>query len=157
MKLWPVTMVIGGALVALALTLAIWEHVWISRAEIAEGKVVDMANSRTRMKGKSGRAPVVRYRRADGSEHTFTRSYFTQQPLYQSGQRVVVAYDKGTGEARIVRFHERYGVAAVLGSLGTGLLCLGGCFFYGGKGAIRFYTRQKGLASGTNPMPEVRT
>jgi hypothetical protein len=153
MTLWRITIAVGSALILTAITLSIREHVWISRAGIAEGRVVGMAHSRS-VKGKSGRAPTVSYRRADGSEHTFTRSYFTANPAYDTGERVIVAYDERSGEARIVRFGERFGAAAVLGAVGITLLSLGGSFFAGNKRVVRFYVRQAAQPLGTKPMAE---
>lgn len=49
----------------------------------------------------------------------------------RNGERVAVAYDPATAEARILTFGQRFGFAAIIASVGVALVCMAACFIAG--------------------------
>src|SRR3954469_24400046 len=78
-----ITMFIGAGFLVLAALLAISEHVWLSKAKITEGEVVEMI----RVRGTKGSTykPRVRYTGMDGQPHEFVRSYSSNPPAFKTG------------------------------------------------------------------------
>ncbi|MCE9519172.1 MAG: DUF3592 domain-containing protein [Verrucomicrobia bacterium] len=107
-------------LIAIALALALREHIWLRKASITNGTIIEILTSQGQ-KGITSN-PRVRYVAADGSPHEFTRSYYSSNPKYSVGQQVTVAYDRNSYEGRIVLFAERFIFAAMICCLGLAIL-----------------------------------
>jgi hypothetical protein len=115
-----VVLIIGCCLLSLATIVAICEHSWIKRGNIAEGIVVELIPSRG-SKGGTVYKPRVQYKTVDGRELTFTRSYSSSPPGFRVGERVAVAYHPGNEKARILTFGQRFGFSLILGVIGSAL------------------------------------
>jgi hypothetical protein len=117
--------VIGAALLVTSLTLAYNQYQWLKQAEMAEGTVVELVQ----VGGWERHAPRVRFTTADGALHTFTREW-SGAPEFAAGERVSVAYDSKTGEARIYTFWHSYGDAVFAGIAALPPLGIAWMFFW---------------------------
>jgi len=133
---WTITAYIGVGFVAVGLALAANEYLWLRQARIGHGTVVELIKSKGR--GISY-TPRVRFRADDGSEHEFTRKFYTGPVGFVLGQRVLVAYNPRTFEGRILGFGQRFGLAIVFVSVGVAIVVMAACFIFGESLFSRIY------------------
>ncbi len=146
-----ITALAGVGFLALAAVLAFREHLWLKSAHITEGTVVELITSRS-SKGKTSYTPRVSYTTPDGSQREFTRGYSSSPPDFVQGERVAVAYEPLTLDARILTFGQRFGFAVILGAVGLALAGAGGGFLAGRKIVPAVYLKGS-AAEGPSPLP----
>lgn len=134
-------LIIGCCLLALAIFMAVREHVWIKSANITDGTVVEMIASRGNKGGMTYR-PRVSYKTFEGREETFTRGYSSSPPGFHVGETIAVAYQANNYEARILTFGQRFGFSLILGILGCSLTFGLLAFKIGNKVVPRIYQDQ---------------
>ncbi len=137
---WTITGWIGGALVALAAFLAFGQHAWLQKAETSEGVVTELIKSRG-TKARNNYKPRIRFTANDGSSHELISNLASNPPAYSVGERVWIAYDQRTYQARILSFGERYGFTAVLASVGMALIFMSAAFIIGRQYVPAIYLR----------------
>ena len=135
--------IIAIAMLAVAGVLAINEHRWLCAAQLTDGKVVEMVQTRG-SKGKRSYAPRVEFIARDGASHSFTSNHSSNPPDYSVGDKVTVAYDAKSG-GRIVAFGERFGVALIVGSVGLAILMVVTGLTLGRHYVPRIYLERDGM------------
>lgn len=136
-------LLIGLAMLGTAGLLATREHQWICRAEIAQGKVVELIASRG-SKGKPTYKPRVEFTGNDGARHSFTRGYSSSPPDFAVGESVAVAYDS-TYSGRILTFGQRFGFYLFLGGVGLMLTVIAGGLLAGRHFVPAIYMQDRGI------------
>jgi hypothetical protein len=124
--------VVALSLICVAGVVGIGQHLWLSKAEIVDGVVTELVESRTSKGGRVYR-PTVAFRTLAGESREITNASASSPPSFEIGEHVKVAYDLGSGEGRILTFARRFGVAAVLVGIGVGMLVTLGIFKVGEK------------------------
>ncbi len=114
--------VVGAGLLVGALFAVQNTRSFVGEAVSAQGTVVDLVQSRS--SSDSGDrytyAPVVRFDTAQGETVTFTSSVASSPPSYRVGETVDLLYSPTEPKrARIRDWFSLWGVATILGSLGT--------------------------------------
>jgi hypothetical protein len=132
-----ITLLIGLCFFLLAVVLAARTHFWLAKAQFTEGEIVEMIKVRAK-KGYTYK-PRVRYTSMDGYVRDFVRSYSSSPPDFTVGEKVAVAYDPQSQEARIVTFGQRFGFAWVLAWIGFSLATLSVGFAIGRQIVPRIY------------------
>jgi hypothetical protein len=138
---WTITAYLGAGLITVAAALALRQHFWLRSAQLADGTVIELIASRG-SKGRTVYTPRVHYCAADGSEREFTRRWRSRPAGFFVGEHVAVAYDPATGEARILTFGQRFGLAAIIASVGVALVCMAACFIAGRTLVPRLYQQR---------------
>jgi hypothetical protein len=138
--------IIGVALLTTGIYVGAAEHLWLRRARIADGTVIELIRSKQSHTRGAAR-PRIRFRAADHSIHEFTRNYSTSPHGFTVGQRLLVAYSPETFEGRIVTFGQRFGFASIFASAGIGLLLLAALFAVGHNLLPRIYEKHRATLS----------
>lgn len=135
---WHVTLLIGIVVAGIGGFLGVREHSWIRGATTVPGKVVELIPSRGHKGGVRYR-PRVQFTAQDGSMHEFVRGFASNPPGVSTGEEVVVAYDPGTYEGRILKFGQRFGLTVFLVVLGSATAILALLFILGPRFVPRIY------------------
>lgn len=127
---------IGLIFIALALYLYQDKQVFLKKAEITQGIVIQLLSSRS--ENSITYHPVIVFVTKTGNKISFASSVSSNPPSYNEGESVEVIYDSDNpNKAEINSFTSLYLGIIILGSLGT-------IFFLGGFMIILFgYLKQK--------------
>lgn len=139
---WNTAAVVGLVLVLVAAYLAAREHRWLRRAEFGSGEVTGMIRCRG-SKGGTTYKPEVHFTAQDKTEHDFVRGYASSPPDFKIGDSVIVAYEPGSYEARILTFGQRFGLATFLAVIGLATLALCAAFKLGREMVPRVYVQPR--------------
>ncbi|WP_206613484.1 DUF3592 domain-containing protein [Parahaliea mediterranea] len=126
LKIVPTIFAVTGLLM---LGGAVWGYLntqdFIAHATRAEGEVIDLVRSRS--SDSTTYRPVVTFTSADGRKVEFTSSSGSNPPSFHRGEKVTVLYRPETPErARIESFFSLWGLALILGGMGTIFTLVGG-------------------------------
>jgi hypothetical protein len=132
-----ITLLIGLGFLLLAAVLAARTHFWLAKAQFTDGEVIQMIAVRGQK--STTYKPRVRYTTMDGQVRDFVRGYSSSPPDFTIGEKVAVAYDPQSQEARIVTFGQRFGFAWILGWIGFSLATLSIGFSIGRQIVPRIY------------------
>lgn len=134
---------LGLGMIAVAAVLATTEHLWLSKAQVTQGTVVEIIRTTRGTGSRMGGIPRIRFRAADGTEHEFKRG-FSSRPIGMAvGDQVPVAYDPRTYAGRILWFGHRFGFPLGLASAGLALVCVCGGLTLGRKLVPRIYQERQ--------------
>ena len=142
---WKIGFLIGLGLIIAAGYYARREHLWLSRAQVEAGMVVELIHVPGKNRGTY--KPRVRYTTPDGVIHHYTGGVSSNPPDFQVGESVPVATDPVTQEARLLTFGQRYGFAAVVASVGVAVVLLATAFTLGRMYMPRLYGKGVPLIS----------
>ena len=126
---------VGLVFIVVGIGFMVREHVIIRRSPIAEGQIIELISVRNDL-GKSassgGLIPKVRFKTMEGREIVFNPKVGSQTPGVQTGDRVLVAYDReDPSRARLLRFGYRFGFWYGIVGLGLLIIYLGYGFKHG--------------------------
>jgi hypothetical protein len=126
---------IGLAFIAVGIGFMVREHLIILKSPIVEGQVIELISVRNNL-GKSassgGLIPKVKFKTLDGREIVFNPKAGSQAPGVQTGDRVLVAYDRqDPPKARLLRFGYRFGFWYSITGLGLWIIFIGYGFKHG--------------------------
>ena len=126
---------IGLVFIALGIGFMVREHIIILGSPIVEGRVIELISVRSglgRSSGSGGLIPKVKFKTLDGREIVFNPKAGSQTPGVQTGDRVLVAYDReDPTRARLLRFGYRFGFWYCIAGLGLLIIYLGYGFKHG--------------------------
>lgn len=119
-----VFLTIGTAMLAGAIYLYLDKQTFLEKAEVAQGKVVEMLSSRSN--NSIMYRPVFEFTTKDGQKIEFTSSVSSNPPSYSEGESVEILYDPSNpNKADINGFSSLYLGPLILGILGTVFFLIG--------------------------------
>jgi hypothetical protein len=114
---------------------------FVTRAEVASGRVVDLERSYSHDSNGHESVvfhPVVSFQPVSGAERTFRGTTGTNPPAYDVGEVVEVLYDPARpADASIRATFEVWGGPIIVGGLGTVFALIGGGMLLGQRAAAR--------------------
>jgi hypothetical protein len=135
--------VIGIGMLAIAGFLAAKEHRWLRAAQVTEGHVVELAESRG-SKGGRTYTPRVQFVGRDGVTRSFLRGYASNPAGFAVGDKVAVAYDADFS-GRILSFGSRFGFPLVVGAVGLMILTISAGLIVGRQYVPRVYLERDSM------------
>lgn len=118
---------VGGLLFAIGLFLFIRIKMFLSKAQVAKGTVIEMVYHHS-SEGGGGYSPVYQFRTISGQMITVHDSLSSSPPMFHVGQSIDVLYEpENPQNARIKKFWSLYFVTILLCGMG---------FIFGGIGIV---------------------
>jgi hypothetical protein len=121
-------LVLSALLAATAVCLWIRVRNRLSKSIYAEGEVIRYLEI-PEGRGRTSKAPVIRYTASDGSSHLVNSSVFSNPPAFNIGDRIQVVYtERKPHEAEYVGLFAQWGVVMITGGMAVVLFILGLAF-----------------------------